>query len=85
MRNSHEGHKQVEAPIKLTEREALEVIKEINDERVSLDEHPEYFAVHLSNKTVMIPRWRYIHNMDIGNVPIEEEIRKELNKNHPDG
>ncbi len=70
-------------PERLTEAEVEEIVRKIDDPRLSGKEDLEHFTVKLKNKTVFVAKHRFIpfqRNGEIENIKVEEVLRQLLNQ-----
>ena len=64
---------------RLSEKDVIEILKNINDKRLNANEDIEHFTIHLSNGVRYVPKRKYIL-VENRNVPIEEFLMETLQK-----
>ena len=84
MKKRFKSRESLYAPEKLGEQEIQKIVEKVNDERLRIDQHGEYFTLHLKNKVVSIPKRRRIDIRDesgsIKSIKTEEYIRNYLDE-----
>ena len=71
-----------ESTYPLSDKEAVDLLKKINDERLHADEDVEHFTLHLGDMVRYVPKQSHIFTQH-GNVKIEDFLRESLAEEPP--